>query len=527
MTDGSVVRLRPRSTLVNSVWSMVHAVSSIGIGFFLTPFLVGNLGETQYGIYVLLLSIGGVLGVLNIGLGEAAVRYVARYYGRSDPVGVNRVFRATLAITVSAGSFGCLVLLLAAPLLATVLAIQDTEMQLVTSLIRLTAVNFGLNLVNGTLMAIPRSVRRFDVDTLVHIIYSLFHASGAVVAVVVGLGVRGVMTWTAVSTLLMLLINAVVAKRLIPCLSFSLRVSKESLKEVLSYGVYSLLTSLLGSAWSQGDRVLLGILVSASSVAYLTVPYQVVFRALGVVSRLGTVLFARFSALGKDVSKIRELYSLASWMMLSVTVVVFAPVTVLIADILSLWVSPDFATESARIGRLLAGSTIIRGAFVAYEALFRGIGKPQYLTRLVILTSLTSLAANIVLIPRYGLMGAGYAYCITPIWGILTVIYTWRRVLGMRQAKLFIRGFCVPIMVGALSVGFGWYLRRFLPAQLSWLELGAMGLLLAAISGLLVIGGEFLLGGRNSHLQDVVAVLRQGLSERKWWPGWRSHRDAI
>ena len=41
-------------------------------------------GDFTDGIFLLIGSILGLLGVMNFGLGEATLRYVARYYGEGD-----------------------------------------------------------------------------------------------------------------------------------------------------------------------------------------------------------------------------------------------------------------------------------------------------------------------------------------------------------------------------------------------------------------------------------------------------------
>ena len=42
--------------------------------FFLTPFLVRHIGENGYGFYILLTTVSGFLGLMNLGLGEATLR---------------------------------------------------------------------------------------------------------------------------------------------------------------------------------------------------------------------------------------------------------------------------------------------------------------------------------------------------------------------------------------------------------------------------------------------------------------------
>jgi len=63
-------------------------------------FFSGALSYTQYWYRKLRRlyffgTISGMLGLANLGLGEATLRYVAHYAAQEDLTGINRVLRAT------------------------------------------------------------------------------------------------------------------------------------------------------------------------------------------------------------------------------------------------------------------------------------------------------------------------------------------------------------------------------------------------------------------------------------------------
>lgn len=51
----------------------------IVVGIFFVPFLLKGLGESEYGLYKLLLSMASYLSVLDFGLGSTITRYVVKY----------------------------------------------------------------------------------------------------------------------------------------------------------------------------------------------------------------------------------------------------------------------------------------------------------------------------------------------------------------------------------------------------------------------------------------------------------------
>src|ERR1051325_7813344 len=75
-----------RSILSNWVLFGFNAI----VGFLLSPFVVHHLGNTQYGIWTLLGSMVGYLGLLDLGVRVAVTRYVAGFVGAGDYRSVER-----------------------------------------------------------------------------------------------------------------------------------------------------------------------------------------------------------------------------------------------------------------------------------------------------------------------------------------------------------------------------------------------------------------------------------------------------
>src|SRR5215813_6082742 len=50
------------------------------VSFFLSPFIVRHLGNSAYGVWVLLVAMTGYLGFLDLGIRGAVTRYVAKYH---------------------------------------------------------------------------------------------------------------------------------------------------------------------------------------------------------------------------------------------------------------------------------------------------------------------------------------------------------------------------------------------------------------------------------------------------------------
>src|SRR5690625_7049666 len=50
----------------------------------LTPFIIRNLGDSEYGLYILIGAFVGYIAVLDFGLENTIVRFVAKYRAEND-----------------------------------------------------------------------------------------------------------------------------------------------------------------------------------------------------------------------------------------------------------------------------------------------------------------------------------------------------------------------------------------------------------------------------------------------------------
>lgn len=68
------------------------------IGLILTPFIIRSLGDSEYGLYLLIGSIIGYISILDLGLNNAIVRYVSKYQAENDIKGEENFLATTMLI---------------------------------------------------------------------------------------------------------------------------------------------------------------------------------------------------------------------------------------------------------------------------------------------------------------------------------------------------------------------------------------------------------------------------------------------
>ena len=84
--------------------------ANLAVAFFMSPFIVHSLGNTRYGVWTLLTSLTGYLGLVDIGVRGGTGRYINYHLGRgedeevSNVVSTSLLFYALISVMVFAAS---------------------------------------------------------------------------------------------------------------------------------------------------------------------------------------------------------------------------------------------------------------------------------------------------------------------------------------------------------------------------------------------------------------------------------------
>ncbi|MCF6294469.1 MAG: oligosaccharide flippase family protein [Flavobacteriaceae bacterium] len=68
------------------------------IGLLLTPFILNHLGKAEYGIYITIGALVGTISLLDFGLNNTIVRFVAKYRAEKDSIGQENFLATTMAL---------------------------------------------------------------------------------------------------------------------------------------------------------------------------------------------------------------------------------------------------------------------------------------------------------------------------------------------------------------------------------------------------------------------------------------------
>ena len=182
-------------------------------------------------------------------------------------------------------------------------------------------------------------------------------------------------------------------------------------KQLLSFGGWFTVSSLISPVLVQADRFFIGALISATAVATYTIPYEVVTQSLIIVGAVSSVAFPSLTALlHSQPDKAEAMFRRWLVRITAVMFVVTSLCALLLPIILPWWIGPKLLAESVLIGQILCVGIFSNALGSMYFALLHAYGRADITAKLHLLELPLFLFALYFLVTNYGVVGAAYAW---------------------------------------------------------------------------------------------------------------------
>jgi O-antigen/teichoic acid export membrane protein len=140
---GSVGPNTIRRTAWNTLSNYVVKLLSLAIGVVLTPFILREVGPRNFGLWVLVGSVTGYGALLDLGISNAIVRYVAEYRARGKSEQAQQLVATALWLYIALGLVVIACSALLAPWFPRLFQVPETEAAATAQLVYVVGVGQG------------------------------------------------------------------------------------------------------------------------------------------------------------------------------------------------------------------------------------------------------------------------------------------------------------------------------------------------------------------------------------------------
>lgn len=380
---------------------------ALGIRFLLTPFVLWALGETDYGLWVLVSAVAGYGLLLDFGIWGAITKYVAEHTARREHEAARSVVATALLLYTGLGLVVAAGGALLAPLIPNLLRLPPEQRTTATALTVLLALGVGVSLPCNTPLAVLRGLQRFDLTNAVRIGSGLATAAASVILLLAGSGVLGLAVLGVATPLVEGAAGLWLVRRVAPELRFGWRYARRRLvRKILTYSSSLFVLQVGGQLQSRVDELVVGAVLGVGVVA----PYFLARRLGELVPILGdqvqkvlTPLASELDAEG-DQRRLRAAYLTGTRLTLAAGLPIASALVVLGGPLLAAWVGPTFGDHGQLVGILAVAYLVDLGTWPAASVL-RGMARHHPLAASSLATGLVNLALSLALAPRLGLLG--------------------------------------------------------------------------------------------------------------------------
>jgi O-antigen/teichoic acid export membrane protein len=251
-----------------AILSYITIILTNGIGLVLTPFMIHKLGDSEYGLYTLIGSLVGYISVLDFGLNNSIVRFVAKYKAQDNKKGEENFLATTMLIYAIISLIiiiGGMIVYYNLNSFFDKLTISEIEKSKVMFLILI--FNLAITLPGGAFSAICSGYEKFVFPRALNIIKYITRSLLLVSLLLYGGDSVGIVILDTVLNILIIIIEAIYVFNVLKVVFYLHNYDFKLVKEIFQYSVWIFVFAMVGQFQWKAGQVILGVISGTTAVA--------------------------------------------------------------------------------------------------------------------------------------------------------------------------------------------------------------------------------------------------------------------
>lgn len=388
------------------------------IGFFLSPFVVHRLGNEAYGVWVLLGSLVGYLGLLDLGVRSAVTKYVATHHAAARHDEASGILSAALVFFLAAGLVVTALGLAFAWLGLSLFEIPPELAQVARLVLAIAGVNVAVSLVGGVFGGAVVGLQRFDVVNGIGVVDAALRALAVVAVLLAGGGLVGLALVNLTASLGNALAMAWASRRVYPELRLRLRGwTTHHLRSLVSFGFLASLLHVSAMLANYSDSVVIGLLLPVGQITFFAIAASLMDYSRQLVRGIAHVMSPLAGALegrGREDAVPEALVAGAR-----VASLVSLPIVVTFilrgSSFVGLWMGPEYAGPTGLVLAILACGRWVAAGFSVASSTLMGVNKHGGLVPAFLIEAAANVALSVALAGPLGITGVALGTAIPRI----------------------------------------------------------------------------------------------------------------
>lgn len=465
------------------IFSYVNIGAQIIVSLLYTPFLIRMLGQREFGLFSIAFSAIGLFSILDLGLGNANVRYTALYRASGEKQKESELHGTFFLLYSAIGIIG---LILGLWLCSKVDLLFGKNM----SLDEITRLRTMLTFVVASLsLSFPLSVfgfiiqgyERFVFVKLVELIRIILVPVTALSLLYAGYRSVGIIAVISIVSVFLLILNTIYCFSVLKVSLTFKRLNWRLLREILGYSLFVFLGVLAHRLDYSSNQFVIGIVSGAEQVSVYALAFNLVIYFIVLARAISGVFLPAITRIprdGKEIGQYNRYFVSIGRLQFYVLALFYAGFLFFGKQFISLWAGTGFE-NSYYVCLILISSLSIFLVQTAGQSILQAVYKHQFSSVLFMAASFVSVALSFWLSGLWGALGAalslGLAWFISH--GIILNIF-YSRKIGLQIGYFWMQILRIaPALIPALMTGL--IITRMFRIN-NWVNLG-LGILVFSV----------------------------------------------
>lgn len=275
--------------------SYATSVVSLLLGLFYTPWMIGLIGQSNYGLYTLAISVINLF-LMDMGLGTALTRFLSKCYAEERYDDANRYLRTAFAV------YSALALIVAVALIAVYCFIDRlyaglsaSEIEVFKSLYVVVALYSVVSLPFMSQQSVLIANECFVAFRASGLVQKLFVAALTIACLLAGQGVYAIVAATAVGNIAFIVVRAVLIRRLTNARVAIGKPDSQDVKELVSFSGWVAVSELSNRCnWALAPSVL-GVFSNTIAISVFGLASQLESYVYSIADAISALLMPKMT----------------------------------------------------------------------------------------------------------------------------------------------------------------------------------------------------------------------------------------
>lgn len=395
-------------------WNFIGNFIPLIVGLFAIPLLIKGMGTERFGLLTLLWMGLGYFSLFDFGLGRALTKFISEKINPLESkADVEIVWTALITLSAIGLFFSFLLLIFSEPLLEMLLPSSSVMRSEGLIALKLLALGIPVVTLSAGLIGILEGLQSFKSIAFIRMPLGVMTFLAPLIVLYFTENISWIICALLVSRLMALfaLLSVLLAGKLYLFGYFTFSFHK--LKPLVTFGGWVTVSNIVGPLMTYLDRFYIGPGLGLSSLAYYTVPYDILIR-LQIIPQ--SIMGAMFPSMvvnkNSNIDQYMKVYEKGGKIAFFIMFPVFAIIFLMAPEWLMLWLGKSFSENSFTVVQLLCVGWLINLTAQPGILSLMADGRPDLISKLLLVEFIPYILLLTYLSQRFGINGVAAAWTI-------------------------------------------------------------------------------------------------------------------